>query len=183
MNICLYDPECPNKPVSRGLCSKHYTKARNNGTLESIAFPPKVAVQHFISNVNESTSMADCVVCGVGVSVAYRRKRDKYVWQCVLKERSKARGRGRFAYTYGEGMTIDKATAEIEYEKMYSKYNGLCAICKAPPPAFRRLALEHCHTTGKIRGILCTSCNLVLGHAKDSTQTLKAAIAYLDDNR
>lgn len=65
-----------------------------------------------------------------------------------------------------------------EYEKMLNKQNGGCAICKKKDKWFR-LAVDHCHGTKKIRGLLCSQCNRGLGIFHDSTDLLKHAIAYL----
>ena len=43
----------------------------------------------------------------------------------------------------------------------------------------KRLAVDHNHETGKIRALLCSECNQMLGKAKDSEETLLAAVAYL----
>lgn len=53
---------------------------------------------------------------------------------------------------------------------------GKCQICKVKSKLF----VDHCHTTGKIRGFVCNSCNLILGFAKDNSNTLKAAAEYLE---
>jgi Recombination endonuclease VII len=70
------------------------------------------------------------------------------------------------------------------YERLYNKQNGLCAICKKSEVArlrgvVKRLSVDHCHKTGKVRGLLCTACNSVLGHAFDDPEVLRSAIAYL----
>jgi hypothetical protein len=44
------------------------------------------------------------------------------------------------------------------------------------------LGVDHCHQTGKVRGLLCRDCNLSIGHMKDSVERLKAAIKYLESN-
>lgn len=49
-----------------------------------------------------------------------------------------------------------------EYDKMFEAQNGVCAICGLPEIA-RRLAVDHDHKTGKIRGLLCANCNISLG--------------------
>lgn len=59
---------------------------------------------------------------------------------------------------------------------MVNNQGGLCAICKAE---MTKPFVDHCHTTGNIRGILCSACNSILGYARDSVATLKAAIDYL----
>lgn len=55
-----------------------------------------------------------------------------------------------------------------------------CAICRVDLTTVKRLAADHDHKSKQPRGILCCQCNLMLGHAKDSTETLQAAITYLD---
>ncbi len=67
-----------------------------------------------------------------------------------------------------------------DYETMVLNQNNLCAICGNPEPHIgASLAVDHNHTTGKVRQLLCSHCNLLLGHAKDSIDILKAAIQYL----
>lgn len=54
--------------------------------------------------------------------------------------------------------------SEKEYQAMLSDQNGLCAICKGPPDArWKMLAVDYCHDTGKVRGLLCMVCNTMLG--------------------
>lgn len=65
---------------------------------------------------------------------------------------------------------------------MLEKQKGVCAICFLPPLEIR-LAVDHCHKTGKIRGLLCTACNNALGCMLDSVYLLGSAIAYLQENQ
>lgn len=68
-----------------------------------------------------------------------------------------------------------------EYDALLEKQKGLCAICERHFSNFkRRLAVDHCHHTGKIRGLLCASCNSGLGKLQDDIEYLKAAINYLN---
>lgn len=53
------------------------------------------------------------------------------------------------------GITIE------EYDRMLSEQDGLCAICRKPP-INRRLAVDHDHDTGLVRGLLCPPCNRAL---------------------
>lgn len=76
-------------------------------------------------------------------------------------------------------------TVEI-YESMIKAQNNLCAICNSPETRKEpndnqicRLAIDHCHTTNKARGLLCHNCNTGIGKFKDNIQTLESAIAYL----
>lgn len=59
--------------------------------------------------------------------------------------------------------------------------HGLCAVCNEPPPAEKpTLHVDHDHTTGKVRGMLCYACNLSIGKMGDSALRLRAAADYLD---
>jgi Recombination endonuclease VII len=64
-----------------------------------------------------------------------------------------------------------------EYDALLAKQNGACAICRRRPKG--RLCVDHCHVTGRIRGLLCHSCNLALGYLRDDQASLIAAVAYL----
>jgi hypothetical protein len=71
----------------------------------------------------------------------------------------------------------------VEYAEMLVKQNGVCAICEGVNPNGRELSLDHDHSTGKARGILCNRCNLALGKVKDNTKLLKAMIRYLKERK
>lgn len=74
------------------------------------------------------------------------------------------------------------------YEEMATKQNGLCAICLNPEQAKdkdgapRRMPVDHCHKTGKVRGLLCTSCNRALGLFKDNPDILCKAAKYIEEH-
>lgn len=68
--------------------------------------------------------------------------------------------------------------SEATYESMLAKQGRVCAICKRDPDR-KRLAVDHCHATGRVRGILCSSCNYGLGVFGDSPDRLRAAACYL----
>ena len=75
------------------------------------------------------------------------------------------------------GLTVE------QYEAMHEAQSGLCAICNQPEEQDRRLAVDHCHTTGKVRALLCQSCNTGLGKFRDSEALLMAAAYYLQSTR
>lgn len=72
-----------------------------------------------------------------------------------------------------------KITPE-EYDELLKKQNGVCAICSGRDEK-KELAVDHDHTTGKIRGLLCSNCNPGIGFMKDSIELLEKAIAYLKE--
>ena len=72
--------------------------------------------------------------------------------------------------------------------EMLKKQLGTCAICRKPETLkdkngnVRFLAIDHDHKTGRIRGLLCAACNLMLGKAYDNPLVLRAAADYLEAN-
>ena len=65
------------------------------------------------------------------------------------------------------------------YNKILQQQNGKCAICFLSCKTGRDLAVDHCHKTKKVRGLLCSNCNTSLGGFKDSIDNLLSAIEYL----
>lgn len=77
---------------------------------------------------------------------------------------------------------------EQQYEEMFVAQNGVCFICKLPETgksgfkrSVRRLAVDHCHKTGRVRALLCHHCNAGLGHFKESPVLFHAAISYIQN--
>ncbi|HEX5997147.1 MAG TPA: endonuclease VII domain-containing protein [Jiangellales bacterium] len=68
------------------------------------------------------------------------------------------------------GITTD------DYDEMVREQNGQCAICRS---SGELLHVDHCHETGRLRGLLCSHCNKGLGHFKDEPERLLAAVQYL----
>ena len=66
-----------------------------------------------------------------------------------------------------------------EYDAMLDRQGGVCAICKKKPDEGKALFVDHCHITGRVRGLLCGKCNSVLAFGNDDPDILRAAIAYL----
>ena len=66
-----------------------------------------------------------------------------------------------------------------DFNAMHEKQNGRCAICDKPESDNHSLSVDHCHKTGKVRGLLCSHCNFVIGYAKDSIERLHQIINYL----
>lgn len=72
-----------------------------------------------------------------------------------------------------------------DYARMLAEQDGKCAICLDPPHEGNtlkrwngKLAIDHCHDTGTVRGLLCNNCNLVVGRGRDSA-TLQRAVEYV----
>ena len=70
------------------------------------------------------------------------------------------------------GMTIES------WDAMFAAQDGRCALCRSNEPG-RHWTVDHDHTSGAVRGILCWHCNVGLGHFRDDAATLIAAADYV----
>jgi hypothetical protein len=70
------------------------------------------------------------------------------------------------------GVTLER------YRSMLEQQGGACAICRKTQQ--RAFDVDHCHATGRVRGLLCTNCNRMIGHAADDAARLRAAASYLE---
>lgn len=69
------------------------------------------------------------------------------------------------------GLTIE------QFEGLVAKHGGMCWICQQEP---NPPCVDHCHATGRVRGILCRACNTAIGRMGDDPARLRAAAAYLE---
>jgi hypothetical protein len=65
---------------------------------------------------------------------------------------------------------------------LMARQDGKCAICKQPPKPGKRLFIDHCHSTGHFRGLLCGNCNTGIGMLRDDPALIRAAVDYLENN-
>ena len=79
----------------------------------------------------------------------------------------KASRKAYLQYNYG--------LSEEDYQDLFEKQDGKCAICSEPG----KLGVDHNHTTGQIRGLLCRQCNTAIGSLKESQDLLDSAKGYL----
>jgi hypothetical protein len=110
------------------------------------------------------------------------------------KEKVKAR---RAKYKKENPEKVKKFQREYWYKKKYgityaqrmqmeANQEGKCAICNEAPPGghpTKGLCVDHCHTTKKLRELLCRDCNLLIGDAKEDPEIFKRAIAYLEKHK
>lgn len=90
------------------------------------------------------------------------------VWRAANRARSKHHDLKK-----SFGITLER------YEELLDAQGGTCAICWQQDAHFEHLAVDHCHTTKKIRGLLCSTCNRALGGFADDPERLRRALIYL----
>lgn len=99
--------------------------------------------------------------CNEAKALDYKKHRDKRLAY-------------RRSYLYG--------VSQSEYETLRNKAKGVCGICGCAEENKMALAVDHCHTSNKVRGLLCNNCNNGLGRFKDDPGLLQLAITYLKEN-
>lgn len=132
------------------------------------------------SNYNKCRTTVDklgsyCLECRRKIAKKSRAKNRK-----AINARAKAwyRANPRKALTRYLKMAYNMGIEQ--YDKMFKDQLGACAICREQNLEGKRLHVDHNHENGKIRGLLCVNCNLLLGNAKDRISTLILASEYLE---
>lgn len=106
----------------------------------------------------------ECKECESAYQAERRKNRPNIRRQCDLKAKY--------------GITVE------EYDAALKLQDGKCACCRSiiKRGRFERLAVDHCHTTGLARGLLCCNCNLGIGLLGDNLKGLKQALDYLENS-
>lgn len=122
---------------------------------------------------------ARCKPCAKEFEASYYQNKDSE-W----KDRRRKKNREKFDGRWHKNYRLEtKYNISIDiFEEMYDNQSGKCGICSTPVPD-DEIRVDHCHTTGKVRALLCHNCNTGLGHFKDSEELLERARKYLETNR
>lgn len=110
-------------------------------------------------------------------SVDRTTSKHKKWWSGVVRDparHSQAKARRRkYVLKKHYGLTTE------EYEELLASQGGVCLVCGRGPDAGKPLFVDHCHSTGNVRGLLCSNCNTLIGYASDDPVVLRNAVAYL----
>lgn len=128
----------------------------------------------------------ECRLCGETKPLTefyWRRDHARHTYRCKA---CKAEGGRRYWAEQGSSHQRRRQLAAKfdltpdQYEAMKAAQGDRCAVCRRSSEELdQTLAVDHCHTTGKVRGLLCANCNRGLGLFRDSPQDLIAAADYL----
>jgi len=133
-------------------------------------------INHFGKNKrNKNGLQTYCKPCtSKNSSESHKRNKERYnTYQ--RKWRSENPEAHAMAAKYSK-VKIKYGLSREEYDKLMEQTH--CQICEADLQE-RKAHLDHCHTTGKIRGVLCGACNIGLGHFRDNPEFLRRAADYL----
>lgn len=141
------------------------------------------SLDNFYKNKNSKDGLQNqCKVCSNAASVAWYKanveieRAKKKSWRQRNPDKAKFQYRRDNLKNYG--LTIN------EWNLLFEKQKGLCAICNLPETVLlkgkvKRLAIDHCHKTGKVRGLLCAKCNKSIGLLNEDLRLLESAAQYL----
>ena len=111
-------------------------------------------------------------------SVAEYRRRNPHKareWGATFRRKNPEYERDRSLRRYG--------LSPEKFSEMFESQGGVCKVCQKPQPPPKRLFVDHCHDTGKVRGLLCQWCNSMLGYVRDGDPNLLlAGKRYLDES-
>lgn len=178
--------DCERPASARTWCKRHYERWRLHG--DPLATVRKLRLWAVIGN--GPIEQRVCADCDTGLPIfefpPHRSKPERIdtCRQCVRARRHERFGgvpsdQHHYKLLKKFGMTA------AEYNAMVEAHGGRCAICRRLPYGGRKdarkkyLSVDHCHTTGKVRGLLCDSCNLAIGLFKDDPDRMLTAVEYL----
>lgn len=126
-----------------------------------------------------------CTVCANIRIAAWKRQRNQRGYQRLKQqpgthEHHRKRLQGN-SYKRNFGISPE------EYEALFKMQGGVCASCGQPERMIdkrsglpRALAVDHCHETGRIRALLCTSCNIAFGFLEENPERIRLLLAYAE---
>ena len=168
--------------AAHGLCRACFSRERLNGTPD---YKPK-RVRATCSEPGCDERVVSFGKCERHRS-RYKRKTDPRMVsvQTGTTEELKA----KFLLRKDSNLRRDFGITLAQYDSKFAEQNGVCAICGQPDKRVHKatklpmnLAVDHCHNSKKIRGLLCSNCNTGLGNFKDDPNILRAAVAYLEQH-
>lgn len=183
-------PECPKNARYSGVCTMHYTRYRRH---KSYDFPPSKRIRQ--PDIYPTGIVRICEIHGeLAIDHVYIRKNGlKLCRKCQNRKTMDNTAKRRKTDPQKQRL-IDKHWRLIrkfnitldQYYQMLAKQNNCCAICKNPETRIDKrtaeltmLAVDHCHKTQKVRGLLCAKCNQGIGYFNDNIESLESAAQYL----
>lgn len=127
----------------------------------------------YLDKQNKDGYTTDCKMCrGKRVKMWKEANKDQVTATAAWYTKKTEQRRHRYHLKKSYGLT------ESQYSEMRDRQKGACAICGIVSQ--RSLHIDHNHATGKVRALLCTRCNSMIGYARDSVEMLQKGIEYLE---
>lgn len=113
--------------------------------------------------------------------IARNQERVKSYPKKKLSEMSPAYRERKAAYAKRRHLERKYGITPEIWQEMYERQGGVCALCKVPGRTGKhdKLAVDHCHVTGRVRGLLCTPCNVSIGILGETPEQWEVVMQYL----
>lgn len=143
------------------MCKKYCNRCKILKTLENF----------YDCNTSKDGLSHNCKQC---ISIKFKN------YYLLNKDRISKQHKSRSEYKRNRDYIIRYNITLKEYNEMLKLQDYKCKICKSITPGGKgNFKIDHCHSTGKVRGLLCNSCNVTLGLVNDDITRLKKLINYL----
>jgi hypothetical protein len=181
---------CDGASFAKNLCQSHYTKAQH--PMKTVW---KLLRSRYPGQFPKSWDVFDVFLSDVGArptpkhqlrradhAKPYSKNNVRWVEPVSLPDHMSKEDRS----AYGREWNLRRYKIDGEYyAKLLNEQGGVCAICGGKEThtyksgKLKELSVDHCHDTGKVRGLLCVNCNRGLGYFADDIGRIKRAIDYL----
>jgi hypothetical protein len=140
----------------------------------------------FYFRKNRSIYESSCKICClISLKKSINKPENKIKYK-IRQKKWKNENKERLSkYSRSARLKLKYGITTIEYNELLNKQNGCCSICGSNDTKdgkAKNFYIDHDHKTGKIRGLLCRHCNLLLGFSQDQINILENAIKYLKKN-
>lgn len=142
---------------------------------------------HQLSNIDEKLKRATCSTCGPTEIVWRDFQRGGGRWGCTIKRHTMGRSAYKWSEDYKRAICPfcthwhrwDRDKGRVCRDRLVQQAGNACAICAEQFTKKSTPRIDHNHTTGAVRGVLCRNCNVALGLLKDDPACVKKAFDYL----
>ena len=169
INMYRIEVSADTSALSLGVCVKTCNKCQISKPLSEFSK----------NKLRKDGHNSNCKLCHKDyVAKHYQENKSKYLekadnWKNKNPEKRRKISTGWMRRVSGNYVT------EAQFNEMLTAQNSCCLICEKKFLTTRDTHVDHDHITGKIRGLLCSSCNKGLGFFKDSVKSLELAIQYI----
>jgi hypothetical protein len=141
-----------------------------------------------------------CIICAAAARVKrYHEKGGRERGRADARKRRDANPAAERQRAVRTTLKSKYGITEVQYAEMFDAQRGCCAICERRmvsrldpsrpiysgrgAPSREVARVDHCHASGRVRGLLCSDCNIMLGHAHDDDELMLTAVRYLRASR
>jgi hypothetical protein len=160
--------------IANQLCGKHYSQIYRNGKINTRGKKQDNPLYGAWSRVKTDSCERWRYFWNFVDDITIPQDYENYIFK--KKNKSLPFSLENWSWKKRDFTKLVRTKRKYNYDTMYGEQNGCCAICQK---YFNALILDHCHTSGNIRKLLCNGCNTCLGKLKEDVEIIKSMISYL----